>query len=425
MTAIDVQPIPVKTKNDTTPPSFMPPADSRQSSYRWVILALVWLPYAAFGLISRSIAPLVTPIVSDLGMSYAEMGLVLGSWQLTYIVVGIAAGTITDRIGVRRAVFIGTLIIGLSAVLRFYVTAFIPLLFTVTLFGVGAPLVTIGAPTAISQWFSGKSRGTAVGIYTTSPSVGGLVSLAGINSFVMPLAGFNWRLTFVYLGAVTFVIALIWLLFARNAASTGAGKRQSVLEIFVRLIKVSRIRILFIGGLLTFATSHGLTNWLPKLFESHGLSPDQAGFLASVPMFTGIFSVLFIPTLTPGRSRHKAVAILAIAALVSVLLLALTSGASMYIGLVLFGLAGFGVFPLLMLMLMDSPEVGSQSMGLASGVFFAIAEIGGFSGPLLMGTLYDLTNSFVVGVLLLAFLNAVIAALALSLNRVGSRTTRV
>jgi len=63
-------------------------------------------PTLPFGLISRSIAPLVTPIVSDLGMSYARWGLVLGSWQLTYIIVGIAAGTITDRIGVRRAVFI-------------------------------------------------------------------------------------------------------------------------------------------------------------------------------------------------------------------------------------------------------------------------------------------------------------------------------
>ena len=68
------------------------------------MLGLVWLPYAAFGLISRSVAPLVTSILSDLHMSYSEMGLVLGSWQLTYIVVGILAGSITDRFGVRRAV---------------------------------------------------------------------------------------------------------------------------------------------------------------------------------------------------------------------------------------------------------------------------------------------------------------------------------
>jgi MFS family permease len=49
------------------------------------------------------------------------VGLVLGTWQLTYIVVGIAAGSITDRLGVRRAVFVGTLIMALSAGLVYFV----------------------------------------------------------------------------------------------------------------------------------------------------------------------------------------------------------------------------------------------------------------------------------------------------------------
>ena len=381
------------------------------------MLALVWLPYAAFGLISRSIAPLVTPIVSDLHMSYSEMGLVLGSWQLTYIIVGILAGTITDRFGVRRAVFAGTVIMSISAVLRFFVPGFIPLLLTVALFGAGAPLVSIGAPTAISQWFSGKSRGTAVGIYTTSPSVGGLMALAGTNSLVMPLTGFSWRLTFVYFGLTTLVIAFIWLFWARDSGTRGTGARQSVIQIFSRLVRVARIRILFIGGLLTFATSHGLTNWLPKLFESHGIAPAQSGFLASVPMFTGIFSVLLIPALTPVRLRGRAVAIMATVDAISLVLLVVTSGAPMYVGLVLFGLCAFGAFPLLMLILMDSPEVGTQSMGLASGVFFAIAEIGGFSGPLLMGSLFDLTGRFLTGVFILAAFNVAITTMALFLRQ--------
>ncbi len=65
--------------NESNISSALPAAQHPVDSYRWVMLALVWLPYAAFGLISRSIAPLVTPMVSELRMSYAEMGLVLGS----------------------------------------------------------------------------------------------------------------------------------------------------------------------------------------------------------------------------------------------------------------------------------------------------------------------------------------------------------
>jgi hypothetical protein len=47
------------------------------------MLALLALLYASFGLVTRSVAPLVTPILRDLQITYSEMGLILGSWQLT------------------------------------------------------------------------------------------------------------------------------------------------------------------------------------------------------------------------------------------------------------------------------------------------------------------------------------------------------
>ena len=46
--------------------------------YRWAILLGVWLVYFSFGVTTVSMAPLVPHIVRDLGMSYAEMGFVLG-----------------------------------------------------------------------------------------------------------------------------------------------------------------------------------------------------------------------------------------------------------------------------------------------------------------------------------------------------------
>ena len=50
-------------------------------------------------------------------------------------------------------------------------------------------------------------------------------------------------------------------------------------------------------------------------------------------------------------------------------------------------------------------------MGSAGGMFFCVAEIGGFTGPFLMGVLVDATGAFVAGALFLAGLCAVIAVL--------------
>jgi cyanate permease len=394
----------------------------RPGAYRWVMLALVWLSYAAFGLISRSIAPLVTPILADLGISYGQMGLVLGSWQLSYIGVSTVAGSVTDRFGVRAAVFAGLVIMSLSAVLRHFASGFIPLLMTVMLFGAGAPLISIGAPTAISHWFSGKGRGIAVGVYTTAPSVGGLIALSATHSLVMPLAGFSWRLTFVYFGLVSFVVAAIWLMGARDAGHAACAARAGSAGVFSRLIGMPAVRIIFLGGLLAFCTSHGLTNWLPKLLESRGMGAAEAGFLASIPLVTSIFSVLCIPSLTPSRLRGTVIAAMAAANVLAIPLLTLTGGAPMVAGLVVFGIAGFAVFPLLMLMLMDTPEVKANIIGMAVGVFFTVAEVGGFSGPLLIGTLCDLTGSFLSGVVFLVLLNLVVAALAFELQRSQPRT---
>ena len=73
-------------------------AEPHLRSYRWLILAVVWLLYAAFGLSSRSIPPVVTPMLRDLNMSYGEMGFILGTWQLVYIPVAVFAGVaITAR----------------------------------------------------------------------------------------------------------------------------------------------------------------------------------------------------------------------------------------------------------------------------------------------------------------------------------------
>ena len=47
------------------------------------------------------------------------------------------------------------------------------------------------------------------------------------------------------------------------------------------------------------------------------------------------------------------------------------------------------VLPLMMLLLMEQPGVGSRHLGLGAGLLFAAAEIGGFGGPALLGVVRD------------------------------------
>jgi len=370
--------------------------------YRWVILGLLWLLYAAFGLISRSISPLVTPILSDLGISYTQMGFILGSWQLVYIPAALAAGWALDKWGSRRCLLFGAVIICLSAGLRFFTTGFYSMLFCVSLFGVGGPMMSIGGPKTISAWFSGQSRGTAVGIYMIGPGLGGLIALALTNSLVMPLTGESWRLTFAGYGLLALAFGLLWWFLSEDADPAGSSGDLGFVPLFVRLIKVRNVQVLLVMAMLSFAVAHGFSSWLPKILETGGLSAAMAGYAASIPLAAGIPAVVLIPRFTPPRFRGRLIAILALLTIINLFLVVAASGTVLVAGLVLFGISSSCFMPLMILIMMDSPEIETEYMGAAGGMFFCVAEIGGFAGPLLMGVLVDATGAFLAGAVFLA-----------------------
>ena len=73
-------------------------------------------------------------------------------------------------------------------------------------------------------------------------------------------------------------------------------------------------------------------------------------------------------------------------------------------GLVLDGVARSSMMTVLILTLVEIQGVGEESIGTAGGLFFAVAEIGGVGGPVMLGVLYDATGGFSVG---LGFLTVV------------------
>jgi len=372
-----------------------------QQSYRWVILAIVWLLYAVFGLTMRSIPPVVTPMLADLNMSYGEMGFILGSWQLVYIPVAVVAGIAIDKFGIRKTLFAGAIIIALSGGMRYFATGFITLLPMVALFGIGGPLISIGAPKTISVWFRGNDRATAVGIYTAAPWIGGLFSIAATNSLIMPLTGYSWRLVFVIYSLVALIFASIWLIFARDTRPADDSPNASIKSVFSRIIRIRNVKIILLAGLFTLFIEHGFSHWLPKMLENNGISPETAGFMASTPLMTAIPTVLILPRLIPRRLRGRFLSLQAFLAACGLLISFFASSWILITGLIIYGLAASTMLPMLMLLLMDDPQVSSENMGLAGGLFFAIAEIGGFSGPSLMGITVDITGTFLVGVLML------------------------
>ena len=62
--------------------------------------------------------------------------------------------------------------------------------------------------------------------------------------------------------------------------------------------------------------------------------------------------------------------------------------------LILQGLARGSAMTLSILVLLDIPGVGKERAGVAGGMFFSVAEIGGVMGPVSIGIVSDISNGF-------------------------------
>ena len=71
------------------------------------------------------------------------------------------------------------------------------------------------------------------------------------------------------------------------------------------------------------------------------------------------------------------------------------------------------MLPMCSLLLMETRGVGAAKMGVAAGMFFAAAEVGGFFGPYIMGELRDSYSSLGPGFLMTAAVAALLVPIAL------------
>lgn len=381
------------------------------------MLALGWAAYFVFGIAATSLAPLVPPVMRDLDLSGSQMGLVLGGWQLVYVFTAVPLGSAVDRLGVRRSVTLALVVIIASLALRAAATSFGMLFAAVALFGVGGPVVSIGVPKIVAEWFPPRERGRAAGFYTTGPTIGGVVVLATAAGLLLPLAG-SWRLVVLIFAAAGVAGLLAWTLGYRDAAAPGraAGARRSSPAPprergrWRALLRDRNMRLLLVLASGSFLVNHGLNAWQPTLLQEAGFDLAAAGRWTAAGTLCGLVTALIVPGLTRAGARRGALIVLLLAAAAGLLGMALLRAGPLAAAAVAAAMARAPMLPLTMLLLMEQPGVGARHLGIGAGLLFAAAEIGGFGGPALLGVMRDLTGGLAPGMLGLAAVSLLLTA---------------
>jgi MFS family permease len=196
------------------------PAASETPFYGWTILA------AAFVIITMSIGMLFTlaiflkPLEESMGWSRSSISSVgLLNWVVMGL-GGVLAGFISDRVGTRAVVLVGSGLLGLGLVLSSQVTALWQLYVTFGILVAGGVSAFYVPLTVLAiKWF-GDRRGMAASVVSAGNGAGILLLSPLTRWLVNEL---DWRMAFLILGDLAWLVVIPAALLLRDAPSTLEG----------------------------------------------------------------------------------------------------------------------------------------------------------------------------------------------------------
>ena len=174
--------------------------------YGWVVFAVTFLIYAFMYGLRYSIGVFFTPIQQEFGWTTATTASAVTVFFWVYALAAPIVGGLAARIGVRKTVLLGGLLLGGGGALVSQVQALWQLyLFWGVIAAFGSAALYVIPTMALSRFFL-KKRGRAVGWASVGVSVGQaiLVPLVGLA-----IQAYGWRAAILGMGSVVVVVTSV------------------------------------------------------------------------------------------------------------------------------------------------------------------------------------------------------------------------
>ena len=348
-------------------------------------------------------------IKDDFGVSAAEVGLLTAVFAGVYAVVQVPAGVLGDVIGHNVALCSALVLLGVSLLASTQASSF-PLLVGLRALSGLAAGVLLPVTSSLIRAAAPRHNTMAQAMLGAGWGLGYLLSV-----LVLPVLVSSWRQALVALAVTALIAALVAALFPSNrhpAAAEAFGNARAGL---------CSTGTWLLGGLmfgLTFANV-GVGAWaIPYCTDDLGLSTHAAGLMTAL-IAVGVFPAAIAGAAVAQRWSVAAVTVssaIGMAAAVTTLVL---SPPLVLVGVAFLVLGWCAAFPFgvtlgLVGTLVGGP--GGRAQGAIAGAVNGIAFLAGMISPLIVGLIYDGSDSFAVAFapLVLGPVLALATALAIS-----------
>lgn len=391
------------------------------SPYRFLVEALLFLTYAAFGLSWIAITPIMGELQAAFNISGAQLGLLTTMVSVAKVIAPVLTGALAVRFGLKRTLLVGAVLI-CAALFSPFAPSYGWFLASRFVFGVGgAVVVTLMGP-MVMQWFPQSELPIVNAFNNVAVNTGITLTLFATT----PLAGaLGWQHALLVYGGISAALAVAWAIFGRERVVEVKAGATEPTEVTYADVWSRRetwlIAISFAGPLALYLA---FNTWLPKHFmEAYGMTKAVAS------SYTGLFNLVGIPSAIVFGILTRALG-LRRPFIIGAGLLMGVAGFGMFltpnptiitISAVALGISLFAYTAPLFTIPMELPGLTSRHVSLMMGTVYSFAYMFSSLSPVVVGYMHDATHSYVLGLSIWAAFSWVLALGGLLLPETGPR----
>ncbi|MGA3403287.1 MAG: MFS transporter [Acetobacteraceae bacterium] len=241
----------------------------------------------AVNYVDRSTLAVANPLIRhDLGLSIADMGLLLSAFLWAYAAFQLPAGALVDRIGPRKLLGLGIFIWSLAQAGGGLVGGFWQFVVARVFLGMGESPQFSGLVRVVRDWFNVRERGLPTGIGLCGSKLGPAIAPPLLT--VLMLA-FGWRWMFIIMGGVGIGVAILWYAVYREPREVALTEDENAYLADGVLFAYRATWGMVLGFFGEVYMGWVYQAWLPGYLEiERHMSIAKTGWVAAIPFACGV-----------------------------------------------------------------------------------------------------------------------------------------
>ena len=370
------------------------------SKYRWVVLLLYILTTIVSCSTYQSISPLITSVMGELNVSYAQTGMLITIMLIVSGFTILFGSGISHGIGLRRSVILENALLLAGNLMTFSSSSLEMLILARFIAGLGFGMGGLINSMIVLEWFSEKEHpiiNTCNQLFTQAGF--GLALLCSV-----PLAACygSWKGVYLALGILNLVSLVLAILFFRNNTSfhhyseeqrCGGNGEKKELASFTKALKRKDVRIITVGLAMVTFSNMSFSAFLPSVLENtKRISAATAGAITSIMPVAALASTILCGAVMSAAGVRKPILITATSLMFAGALMLTLSDAKqlLYAGIILFGLGWGAQACVLYTVVVELKDAGPALIGGATSAVFGVCNVVSFSVSFVFNSLQNL-----------------------------------